>query len=689
MSKPRADTPAQRAADLRRLIDHHNFRYYVLDEPEVPDADYDRLLRDLQELEAAHPELITEDSPTQRVGHAPAAGFAEIRHLEPMLSLDNAFSEDELDNFDRRVRERLEVEGDVSYAAEPKLDGAAVSLVYEGGKLVRGATRGDGTVGEDITHNVRTLSTIPLRLQGHDHPDLIEVRGEIYMPRAGFDRLNKKARESGGKTFANPRNAAAGSLRQLDPRVTAERPLAFFAYGIGGMEGGSRPDRHSALLDWLRAMGLRTCALNEVVAGVSGCQAYYRSMGNKRDGLPFEIDGVVFKVDRLDYQQALGFVSRAPRWAIASKYPAQEQTTLLRDVEFQVGRTGALTPVARLEPVLVGGVTVSNATLHNIDEMQRKDVRPGDTVIVRRAGDVIPEVVGVVLDQRPPGAKPVGLPDRCPVCGSDVLRQEGEAVARCSGGLYCQAQRKESLKHFASRRAMDIEGLGTKLIDQLVDADLVMTPADLYRLDEEELVALERIGEKSAQNLLAALAKSKKTSLARFLFALGVREVGEVTAASLARYFGSLEPLMAANVEELESVPDVGPVVALNVETFFRQPHNREVIQALLDQGVEWPDTTPETGEAGPLSGKVFVITGALEGMTRDEAKQRIEALGGKITSSVSSKTDYLLCGKGPGSKLKKAQELGVKVLDERSLSNDVLAQINLDPRVAEESSDD
>jgi len=663
VSKPRADTPAQRAAELRRLIDHHNFRYYVLDDPEVPDADYDRLLRELQELEAAHPELITTDSPTQRVGHAPAAGFAEVRHLEPMLSLDNAFSEEELENFDRRVRERLEVEGEVSYAAEPKLDGAAVSLVYQDGTLVRGATRGDGSAGEDITHNVRTLSTIPLRLQGREHPDLIEVRGEIYMPRAGFDRLNRKARESGGKTFANPRNAAAGSLRQLDPRVTAERPLAFYAYGIGGLEGGSRPDRHSALLDWLRSMGLRTCDLNEVVAGVSGCLAYYRSMGTKRDDLPFDIDGVVFKVDRLDYQQALGFVSRAPRWAIASKYPAQEQTTLLRDIEFQVGRTGALTPVARLEPVLVGGVTVSNATLHNIDEMQRKDVRPGDTVIVRRAGDVIPEVVGVVLEQRPPDAKPVGLPSHCPVCGSEVLRQEGEAVARCSGGLYCQAQRKESLKHFASRRAMDIEGLGAKLIDQLVDANLVMTPADLYRLDEETLVGLERMGEKSARNLVAALARSKKTSLARFLFALGLREVGEVTAASLARHFGSLEPLMAATAEELEAVPDVGPVVALNVETFFRQPHNWEVIQALLDQGVAWPDTTPDTGKAGPLSGKVFVITGTLEGMTRDEAKQRIEALGGKITSSVSSKTDYLLCGKDPGSKLKKAQELGVIIV--------------------------
>ncbi|MGB5586711.1 MAG: NAD-dependent DNA ligase LigA [Gammaproteobacteria bacterium] len=666
MSRSGADgtAPAQRAAELRRLIDHHNHRYYVLDEPEIPDADYDRLLRELQEIETAHPELITPVSPTQRVGHAPAAGFAEIRHLEPMLSLDNAFSEEELENFDRRVRERLELDNEISYAAEPKLDGAAVSLVYEDGQLIRGATRGDGSVGEDITHNVRTISTIPLRLQGSDYPDVLEVRGEIYMPREGFDRLNRKARESESKTFANPRNAAAGSLRQLDPRVTAERPLAFFAYGIGGMEGGTRPERQSSLLTWLRSLGLRICPLNEVVEGATGCHAYYKRIGARRDDLPFEIDGVVFKVDRLDHQQSLGFVSRAPRWAVASKFPAQEQTTLLRDIAFQVGRTGALTPVARLEPVFVGGVTVSNATLHNMDEMQRKDVRPGDTVIVRRAGDVIPEIVGVVLDQRPPGAQPVDLPETCPVCGSEVLRPEGESVARCSGGLYCQAQRKESLKHFASRKAMDIEGLGAKLIDQLVDADLVQTPADLYRLDEERLVELERMGEKSARNLASALNDSKHTSLSRFLFALGIREVGEVTAASLARHFGSLEPLMGATVDELQTVPDVGPVVALNVETFFRQPHNREVIQALLQQGVEWPDTLPDVGKDGPLSGKVFVITGSLEGMTRDEARQRIESLGGKITSSVSSKTDYLLCGKDPGSKLDKAKELGVKVLD-------------------------
>ena len=665
MSRSGADgtAPAQRAAELRRLIDHHNHRYYVLDEPEIPDADYDRLLRELQEIETAHPELITPVSPTQRVGHAPAAGFAEIRHLEPMLSLDNAFSEEELENFDRRVRERLELDNEISYAAEPKLDGAAVSLVYEDGQLIRGATRGDGSVGEDITHNVRTISTIPLRLQGSDYPDVLEVRGEIYMPREGFDRLNRKARESESKTFANPRNAAAGSLRQLDPRVTAERPLAFFAYGIGGMEGGTRPERQSSLLTWLRSLGLRICPLNEVVEGATGCHAYYKRIGARRDDLPFEIDGVVFKVDRLDHQQSLGFVSRAPRWAVASKFPAQEQTTLLRDIAFQVGRTGALTPVARLEPVFVGGVTVSNATLHNMDEMQRKDVRPGDTVIVRRAGDVIPEIVGVVLDQRPPGAQPVDLPETCPVCGSEVLRPEGESVARCSGGLYCQAQRKESLKHFASRKAMDIEGLGAKLIDQLVDADLVQTPADLYRLDEERLVELERMGEKSARNLASALNDSKHTSLSRFLFALGIREVGEVTAASLARHFGSLEPLMGATVDELQTVPDVGPVVALNVETFFRQPHNREVIQALLQQGVEWPDTLPDVGKDGPLSGKVFVITGSLEGMTRDEARQRIESLGGKITSSVSSKTDYLLCGKDPGSKLDKAKELGVKVL--------------------------
>ena len=616
MTKARGG-PAVRAAELRSLIDHHNYRYYVLDEPEVPDAEYDRLLRELQDLEAAHPELITPQSPTQRVGHAPAAGFAEVRHLEPMLSLGNALNEEELEAFDRRVRERLEAEGEVRYAAEPKLDGAAVSLVYEQGLLVRGATRGDGSVGEDITHNVRTLSTIPLRLLGDDIPAVIEVRGEIYMPLAGFEALNDKARASGGKSFANPRNAAAGSLRQLDPKLTAERPLAFFAYGIGGLEGAGRPQRHTQMLEWLQTMGLRICPLNEVVEGIEGCRAYYRAMGEQRDQLPFEIDGVVFKVDRLDFQQTLGFVSRAPRWAIASKYPAQEQMTRLRDIEFQVGRTGALTPVARLEPVEVGGVTVSNATLHNIDEMRRKDVRPGDTVMVRRAGDVIPEVVGVVMEKRPSKARSVALPKHCPVCGSDVVRPEGEAVARCSGGLYCQAQRKESLRHFASRRAMDIVGLGTKLIDQLVEAEMIETPADLYRLQEDALAGLERMGEKSATRLVEALEKSKKTTLARFLFGLGIREVGEVTAASLASHFGSIEPIMEATAEELQSVPDVGPVVAAHVAAFFHQPHNREVIAALREEGVVWPDTTPTAGEPGPLSGKVFVITGSFEGMTR------------------------------------------------------------------------
>lgn len=666
---------ARRAAELRRQIDHHNYLYYVLDAPEIPDAEYDRLLRELQQLEADHPELVTPDSPTQRIGHAPAAGFAEIRHLEPMLSLDNAFSEEELEAFDRRVRERLEVDREVIYAAEPKLDGAAVSLVYEDGILVRGATRGDGSVGEDITHNVRTLSTIPLRLMGDDYPSLIEVRGEIYMPLAGFEKLNQRARDSGGKTFANPRNAAAGSLRQLDPKITAERPLAFFAYGIGGLQGARRPDRHSHTLDWLRNLGLRTCPLNEVVEGLAGCRDYYHAIGEQRDDLPFEIDGVVFKVDRIDYQEALGFVSRAPRWAIASKYPAQEQMTRLRDIEFQVGRTGALTPVARLEPVQVGGVTVSNATLHNMDEMHRKDVRPGDTVIVRRAGDVIPEVVSVVMAKRPRGARPVKLPKRCPVCGSDVVRAEGEAVARCSGGLYCQAQRKESLRHFASRRAMDIEGLGTKLIDQLVEEGMVQTPADLYRLKVEDLAGLERMGEKSASNLVQALEKSKDTTLARFLFALGIREVGEVTATSLARHFGRIEPLMESSAEELQSVPDVGPIVAAHVEAFFRQPHNLDIIEALRKEQVKWPDSAPAAGGTGPLSGKVVVITGTLEGLTRDEAKQRIEALGGKVTGSVSSKTDYLLCGTDPGSKLKKAKELGVEIVS----SKDLLGACGLD----------
>lgn len=659
---------AARARKLREQLTYHNYRYYVLDDPEIPDAEYDRMLRDLQAIEAEHPELVTSDSPTQRVGHEPAAGFEEAVHLEPMLSLDNAFSADELGDFDRRIRDRLGVESAVDYAAEPKLDGAAVSLLYESGLLVRGATRGDGATGEDITHNVRTIPSIPLRLRGDDVPDLLEVRGEIYMSKQGFERLNDQARRDGSKPFVNPRNAAAGSLRQLDPRLTAARPLEFYAYGIGARRAEQPPDTHSGILEWLKGLGLRVSQLNDVVCGAEGCQSYYETMRGQRESLPFEIDGVVFKVDRLDYQEGLGSVSRAPRWAIAYKFPAHEEMTVLRDVEFQVGRTGALTPVARLEPVFVGGVTVSNATLHNLDELRRKDVRPGDTVIVRRAGDVIPEVVGVVLERRQAGAEPVDLPEECPVCGSQVVRAEGEAIARCSGGLFCAAQRKEALRHFVSRRAMDIEGLGTKLIDQLVEKELVSTPADLYELDADTLAGLERMGEKSADKLVAAISDSKRTTLPRFLFALGIREVGEVTAKSLANYFGDLDRLRAASEEELQSVPDVGPIVAAHVSAFFRQPHNVEVLEAIQKAGVRWPKIE-SMAKTGVFQGKVLVLTGKLTRMTRDEAKALIEENGGRVTSSVSAKTDFLICGENAGSKLQKAESLGIRVLDEDEFS--------------------
>lgn len=654
-----------RAEALREQINYHNYRYYVLDDPEIPDAEYDRMLRELEGLEGEHPDIVTPDSPTQRVGHEPAAGFEEVEHLEPMLSLGNAFSAEEFREFDRRVRSRLGEEGEVMYAAEPKLDGAAVCLLYEDGLLVRGATRGDGARGEDITHNIRTIPSIPLRLRGKTHPRRIEVRGEVFISRQGFERLNEEARRSDGKPFVNPRNAAAGSLRQLDPKLTASRPLEFYGYGTGGIEQGTLPDRHSLVLEKLRDWGIPVSPLSEVVEGVEGCQDYYLRMQERRDELDYEIDGIVLKVDRIDLQRELGFVSRAPRWAIAYKFPAREEITVLRDVEFQVGRTGALTPVARLEPVFVGGATVSNATLHNIDEMRRRDVRPGDSVIVRRAGDVIPEVVSVLLDRRPPGAKPVELPAECPVCGSEVIKPEGEVVARCTGGLYCAAQRREAVLHFASRRAMDIEGLGTKLVEQLTETGLIKTPADLYGLDLEDLTGLERMGQKSAENLLEALERSKETTLQRFLFALGIREVGEVTAGALADYFGDLDALADADVETLQQVPDVGPVVAEHVAAFFRQAHNLEVIKELRDAGIRWKAKPFARPAGGPLAGKTFVLTGTLESLTRQQAKEQIERLGGKVTATVSKKTDYVVAGADPGSKLKKAEELGVTILDE------------------------
>jgi len=664
----------KRVEELREEIRQHNYRYFVLDDPSVPDAEYDRLMRELQALEQEYPELQHPDSPTQRVGSTPVSEFGEVRHGVPMLSLANAFSEEELRDFHRRVIDRLELDEEqgekLIYHAEPKMDGVAVSMRYEDGGLVQAATRGDGTTGEDITHNVRTIRSVPLRLRGSGYPRVIEIRGEVFMPKAGFEAFNRQAEKAGEKTFVNPRNAASGSLRQLDPRITARRPLEIFVYGIGEYSGGDLPDRQSGILEQLRHWGHRTCPETATASGVEGCLRYYGQIAEKRDSLPYEIDGVVYKVDRLDHQRELGFVSRAPRWAIAHKFAAQEELTVVRDVEFQVGRTGAVTPVARLEPVFVGGVTVSNVTLHNMDEIDRKDVRIGDTVIVRRAGDVIPEIVSVVTDRRPKNARQISLPEHCPVCGSAVERPEGEAVARCSGGLICAAQRKESLRHFASRRAMDIDGLGEKIVEQLVESGKVESPDDLYRLSAAELSELERMGEKSAENLVAALESSKKTTLDRFLYALGIREVGEATAANLAQYFGDLDALVAADQEALEAVPDVGPVVASHIHAFFAEDRNRNVIQALQDLGVTWPKgkAMGAVSDTGPFAGKTVVITGTLQSMTRDEAKDRIRAAGGKVTGSVSKKTDFVLVGENAGSKLEKAEALGIETIDEDRL---------------------
>ncbi|MDR5866767.1 NAD-dependent DNA ligase LigA [Halomonas koreensis] len=657
------------AARLRAELEDANYRYYVLDEPRMTDADYDRRLRRLQELEAAHPELVTPDSPTQRVGAAPAEGFPEVAHAVPMLSLDNAFDEDELSAFVKRVADRLEADADgLAFCCEPKLDGAAVSLVYERGRLAAGVTRGDGRTGEGITSNLKTLKSVPLSLRGTAWPDRLEVRGEVTMRHAEFEAMNARAREADTKVFANPRNAAAGSLRQLDPRVTATRPLEFTAYQLVRQDMASLADidipTHSEQMALLREWGFRVNAELEVVSGAEGVIDYCRRLGEKRDALGYDIDGAVIKVDDLRLQRELGFVARAPRWAIAFKFPAQEQVTRLNDVEFQVGRTGAITPVARLEPVSVAGVTVSNATLHNADEIERLGVKIGDTVAIRRAGDVIPQVVRVQLDERPDDAREIVFPERCPVCDSQIERLEDEAVARCSGGLYCAAQRKEALKHFASRRALDIEGLGEKLIDGLVERDWVKTPADLFALEAERLAELPRMGQKSSENLVAALEKAKATTLARFIYALGIREVGEATAANLARHFGTLEALMGAEREALEAVDDVGPIVAAHLHTFFRQPHNRETIQALIEAGVRWEEAEVEAGPT-PLAGQTWVLTGTLESMTRDQGKARLQALGAKVSGSVSKKTACLVAGEAAGSKLTKAEQLGVEVIDE------------------------
>jgi DNA ligase (NAD+) len=663
---------AERAAKLRAALEEHNYRYYVLDAPTIDDAEYDALFRELQALEREHPVLATADSPTQRVGGEPAANFDAVTHRVPMLSLNNAFTTEEAGAFDRRVREALGVER-VAYAVEPKFDGLAVTLVYEQRLFTLGATRGDGYVGENVTANLRTINALPLKLAaaGVTVPRYLEVRGEVLMLKRDFERLNAAQAAKGERTFVNPRNAAAGGLRQLDPKMTAGRKLTFFAYGIGEVDWGAHkrpPSTQAAILDFLDALRLPVARERAIVHGLEGLLRYYRSIGDKRDRLPFQIDGVVYKVDDLAQQAALGFVSRAPRFALAHKFPAEEMATEVLGIDVQVGRTGALTPVARLKAVFVGGVTVTNATLHNEDEVRRKDVHIGDTVIVRRAGDVIPEVVRVLTEKRPRGAREFVMPRKCPECGSAVVRLPDEAIARCSGGLVCPAQVKQALLHFADRRAMDIEGLGEKLVDQLVDAAIVRTPADLYKLGVAALAELERMAEKSAANVVAAIAKSRKTTLARFIFALGIRHVGETTAKDLARHFGKLDALIAADEPALLDIPEVGPVLAQSIRQFFAEAHNREVIAQLRAAGVEWPETSPQRKAAGKLAGLTFVLTGTLPTLTREDAKQLIEEQGGKVAGSVSRKTSYVVAGADPGSKLDRAGGLGVPVLDEQQL---------------------
>ncbi|MET0348985.1 MAG: NAD-dependent DNA ligase LigA [Rhizobacter sp.] len=684
MNKRSSSDPASRAAALRDELREHAHRYYVLDEPSIPDAEYDRLFQALQALEAEHPELLTPDSPTQRVIGQVLDGFTPVRHTVPMLSIRTETDTEATGAlaFDARVRKELGLAPEapsVEYAAELKFDGLAINLRYESGVLVQAATRGDGEKGEDVTQNIRTIASIPLRLKGTEAP-VIEVRGEVYMRRDQFDALNERQREliahgaKNEKTFVNPRNAAAGAVRQLDPAIARKRPLSFFAYGLGDVQGWDIPPTHGQLLDALHDFGLPVSKERRVVQGADGLVAFHQRIGEARDSLPFDIDGVVYKVNDRALQQQLGFVSREPRWAVAHKYPAQEQMTVLRDIDIQVGRTGKLTPVAKLEPVFVGGTTVSNATLHNEDETRRKDVRVGDTVIVRRAGDVIPEVVGVVLDRRPAD---VGEPfdlykklgGKCPVCGSDIARDEGEANWRCSGGLFCAAQRKHAILHFASRRAMDVEGLGDKLVEQLVDGGIVRTLPELYKLGIAKLTALERMGDKSAQNLVDGLERSKQTTLARFLFALGIRNVGETTAKDLARHFGQLDRLLDATVEQLLEVPDVGPIVAESLRTFFDQPHNREVVEQLRAAGITWEESDGTADlSPKPFAGKTFVLTGTLPEWTRDEAQAAIEAAGGKVSGSVSKKTHFVVAGEDAGSKLQKALDNNVPVLDEAGL---------------------
>ncbi|QIA62734.1 NAD-dependent DNA ligase LigA [Vibrio astriarenae] len=664
-----SQTPSLRLNELRETLHYHAVKYYVEDSPELPDAEYDRLMRELLELEAAHPELVTIDSPSQRVGGAPLAGFESVAHELPMLSLDNAFDDAELDGFAKRANERLMGEKVEQFCCEPKLDGLAVSLLYENGVLVQAATRGDGTTGENITENVRTISAIPLKLQGNDWPTRIEVRGEVFMPKAGFERLNEQALKKGEKVFVNPRNAAAGSLRQLDSRITATRPLSFYAYSVGIVEGMALSESHYERFLQLKGWGLPMCPETQRLDSLEQVKQYYTDILDKRDALPYEIDGVVIKVDSIAQQESLGFVARAPRWAIAYKFPAQEELTTLNDVEFQVGRTGAITPVAKLEPIFVGGVTVSNATLHNADEIARLGVKIGDCVIIRRAGDVIPQIVSVVTERRPENAQEIVFPTQCPVCQSQVERVEGEAVARCSGGLVCQAQRKEALKHFVSRKALDVDGLGEKVIEQLVDREMVETPADLFKLSAGVITVLDRMGPKSAQNVVNALDKSKQTTLPRFLYSLGIREVGEATAANLAQHFFTLDAIMAASHEKLLQVSDVGEIVASHITAFFAQEKNQLVIRDLIEQGVIWADVAEmDESTPQPLAGLTVVLTGSLSKLTRSDAKAALQALGAKVTGSVSKKTDMLFAGENAGSKLAKAQELGIEIKTEDDL---------------------
>lgn len=656
---------------LREQLRYHAYQYYVLDDPDVPDAEYDRFYKELLALEEKHPDLITSDSPTQRVGAAPLTAFDQIQHQMPMLSLDNVFNEEDLQAFNQRIQDRLKISDEIEYTAEPKLDGLAISLRYEDGVLIYAATRGDGTTGENVTQNIRTMQSVPLRLLGNNYPRVLEVRGEVFMPKTGFEKLNRLARQNDEKEFANPRNAAAGSLRQLNPEVTAKRPLSLYCYSTGVVEGGSLADTHYEILQQLKGFGLPVCNEIKRLHGVKDCLTYYEDISNRRDELPYDIDGIVYKVNAIELQERMGFVARAPRWAIAHKFPAQEEISRIIEVDFQVGRTGAITPVARLEPVFVGGVTVSNATLHNMDEIRRKDVRVGDQVIVRRAGDVIPEVARVVPGSRKKSLPEIQMLTSCPVCQSAIEQIEGEAIARCTGGLYCQAQRAEAIKHFASRKAMDIDGLGDKLVEQLVDENLIHTPADLFQLSIETLASLERMAEKSATNLVSALESSKHPALSRFIYALGIREVGETTAMNLANEFKALSAIQKSEFEQLIEVQDIGPIVAQHIVNFFQQPHNLDVIEQLLSAGIEVQDVKQLPADKRSNSEffeKTVVITGTLPTMSRGEAKDKLLAVGAKVTGSVSAKTDYLLAGDKAGSKLTKAEKLGVQVIDEAAM---------------------